>query len=333
MRNVRPIIAITLLVIGLSMFLSSPALTRAGEKKVLRLGHGQSAKSPFHLAAERFAEGVTKRTNGTLEIQLFPGAQLGNQRALVEGVKIGTIDFIVVSPSNLDFLTQQMAAFDLPFLFRNREHAFKAFDGELGGQVLGKLLKDHGVRTLNTMESGFRHFTSNKPINSMADLKGMKIRVSPNQSYLRSMQALGANPTVVAFPELFGALKQGVVDGQENPLALIESAKFYEAQKYLALTYHIFSSVHIFASERILKGLSPDHQKAVFEAAKEAATWERDYMVKMDAELLKKLKGLGMTVTEPKDLDKWAETVQPVVKQFSSDWGLPDWGERIRRIQ
>jgi tripartite ATP-independent transporter DctP family solute receptor len=331
MRNARAIIVL-LLVSGL-LAIVAPAPTTAGERKVLRVAHQQSVTNPFHLAAEKFAEGAAKRTNGMLEVQIFPGAQLGNQRELGEGVKIGTIDCIVLSPANLDFLNPQMAAFDLPYLFRNREHAFKVLDGDIGRPIFEKLLRDHGVRTLNAMESGFRHFTSNKPINSMADLKGMKVRATPNKSVLKTFQALGANPTVIAFPELFSALQQGVVQGQENPLSNIESAKLYEVQKYLALTYHIFSPVHIFMSEMVFKTLSPDYQRAILDAAKEAGTWERAYMVSQDGELLKRLKAVGMTVTEPKDLDKWAEAVQPVVKDFATEWGLPDWAEKVKSVK
>jgi TRAP-type transport system periplasmic protein len=327
-RNMRAVMV--LLFASALLVVTALAPAAASEKTVLRLGHGQSTKSQFHLAAEKFAQAAAKRTNGMLEVQIFPGGQLGNQRELVEGVKIGTIDGIVVSPANLDFLLPQMAAFDLPYLFRSREHAFKVLDGEIGRPIFEKLLKEHGVRTLNSMESGFRHVTSNKPILSMADLKGLKIRVTPNKSVLNTFHALGANPTVIAYPELFSALQQGVVQGQENPLANIESAKFYEVQKYLALTYHIFSPVHIFMAERVFKSLSPDYQKAILEAAKEAEAWERGYMVAQDEELLKRLKAVGMAVTEPKDLDKWAEAVQPVVKEFATQWGLPGWAEKVK---
>jgi len=331
MRNARAMTA--LLLAGVLLAIAAAAPTNAAEKKILRLGHGQSATSAFQLAAEKFSQGVARRTNGMLEVQVFPGGQLGNQVELVQGVKIGTIDLITVS-GEFQSLLPATAAFDLPFLYRNREHAFRVYESEFGRAIYDKLLRDHGIRTLNSMESGFRNVTTGKkPINTLADLKGMKIRVPPDRVYLRTFQALGTNPTSIVFTELFSALQQGVADGQENPLDLIESAKLYEVQKYVALTRHVFSVLHIHMNERVFQGLSPDYQKAILDAAKEAETWERAYMVTREEGLQKRLETVGMTFTEPKDLEKWAEAVQPVVKGFSAEWGLPDWLERVNSVK
>jgi len=331
MRNARASTA--LLLIGVLLAIGAAAPTSAAEKKILRLGHGQSATSQFQLAAQKFAEGVAKRTNGMLEVQVFPGGQLGNQVELVQGVKVGTIDLITVS-GEFQSLLPATAAFDLPFLYRNREHAFRVYESEFGRAIYDRLLREHGIRTLNSMESGFRNLTTGKkPVNTLADIKGMKIRVPPDRVYLRTFQALGANPTSIVFTELFNALQQGVADGQENPLDLIFSAKLYEAQKYLALTRHVFSVLHIHMNEGVFKGLSPDYQKAIVDAAKEAETWERAYMVTREEDLQKKLREVGMTFNQPTDMDKWAEAVQPVVKAFSTEWGLPDWLEKVNSLK
>ncbi|GAI05652.1 unnamed protein product, partial [marine sediment metagenome] len=186
---------------------------------------------PYAIAGEYFAELVKEKTNGEVEIQVFPSSQLGNQRDLIEGLIFGTLDLTLTSTAVLGNFLPKIAIFDLPFLFRDVKHAYKALDSI--GMEIGKELEPKGIKLLAFFENGVRHLTNNvRPVRAPEDMKGLKIRVMEQKIYIEMMKALGANPTPMAFGELFTALQQGTVDGQENPVSHIWTKRFFEVQKY-----------------------------------------------------------------------------------------------------
>lgn len=206
----------------------------------LKLGHIAEPENPYGQGADYFAKLVKERSNGEIEIQVFPSSQLGNQRDLVEGLVFGTVDMTLTGTAVLGNFVPEVAVFDLPFIFRDIPHAYKALDTV--GMDLCKLGEKQGMITLAIWENGVRHMTNNRqPIRTPEDMKGLKVRVMEQPVYIEMMKALGASPTPMAMSELYTALQKGVVDAQENPLAQIATKRFDEVQKYISLTGHTYA--------------------------------------------------------------------------------------------
>ena len=329
MKNIRLTNILLLGLLSLAFFVAAPAPAPAETPLVtLRLGHTLAITDPFHLAATKFAELAAAKTNGKLKVEVYPSAQLGKDRELIEQMKMGTLDMSIQGNNNYDPFLPQVVIFDLPFLFKDRQQAFKALDGPVGREVYKELLDKQGIRVLSLPENGFRQITTGKkPINSLADLKGMKMRVPEVKLYIDTWRALGANPTPITFAELFTALQQGVVDGEENALGLIYASNFYEVQKYLAIVNYTYDPAPLVIAEKKYQSLPPDMQKAISEAAIEARDYQRKFVMGRDDELLDKLKTAGMKVTYP-NRDEFVKAVQPVINDFKKKYG----GDRIDRI-
>ncbi|HHV57151.1 MAG TPA: DctP family TRAP transporter solute-binding subunit [Firmicutes bacterium] len=288
-------------------------------KFVAKLGHVGAPDHVFEIGAKKFSELVLQKTNGQIRIDTYPGGQLGGDRDMFEGLQMGTIEFAIEGP--IDSFLPITSVVNLAYLFNGPEHVYKFLDGPLGEQVFGGLEK-MGIHHLAEMENGWRLVTSNKPINSIADLKGMKIRVPESPVFRDAFTALGASPVPVAFTELYSALQQGVVDGQENPIFHIMTQRFYEVQKYVALTRHIYMNAPLLVSLKFWQQLTPEQQKAIEEAAMEATQYQRQVCQQKEKELLKELETKGVTITKP-DLAPFREAVKPVheawAKQFGQD--------------
>ncbi len=273
---------------------------KAGEKIALRLGHVLAPSHPYHLGSLRFAELVGKKTGGTIEIQVFHSSQIGSERDLSEGLQLGTVD-LAIAPGTIALFLPKMGVFDLPFIFRDRPHAYKVLDGPIGQQVAAELPKK-GLMLLAYWENGFRQITNSKrPILKASDLVGLKLRTPENRVQVAMFKEWGANVTSMSFGELFTALQQGTVDGQENPLAIIYTSKLSEVQKYLSLSSHMYMPAHLLISEKTRGRLSPEGLKAVQEAAIEARDYERNLIAESDTKLVDELKKVGMRVN---DVDK-----------------------------
>jgi len=313
----------------LAFFVAAPTTAPADAPLViLRLGHTLAITDPFQVAASKFAEQAAAKTNGKLKVEVYPSAQLGKDRELIEQIKMGTLDMSIQGNNNYDPFLPQIMIFDLPFLFKDRQQAFKALDGPVGQEVYKELLDKQGIRVLSVCENGFRQITTGKkPINSLADVKGMKMRVPETKLYLDTWRALGANPTPITFAELFTALQQGVVDGEENALGLIYASKFQEVQKYLAMVNYIYDAAPLVIGEKKYQSLSPEMQKAISEAAIEARDHQRKFVMGRDNELLSKLREAGMKITYP-NRDEFVKAVQPVINEFKKKYG----GDRVDRI-
>ena len=302
----------------------------ADAKVTLKLGHAVSDQHPYHLGAQKFKEIVEKETNGEVEISLFPNNQLGTgERDLVEGLQLGVVDVYVGSTGPMGGFEKKFMLFDFPFLFKNKAQAYEVLDGKIGTYVMG-LLDKIGIKGLAWYENGFRHFTNSKrPVNTPADVKGLKLRTMENKIHMALWRAMGADPTPMAWGEVFTALQQGTVDGQENPVPIIYVQKIYEVQKHLALTGHVFSPAMIAIAKAKFDALPEAHRAVILKAAKESALYQREQITRMEDEQVSKLKELGMEVTTP-DVAPFREATKSVYDEFRG--GLGDDGKLLDEI-
>lgn len=297
---------------------SKPA--NANEKTILKVGHINGPDHPWNLGLEGFAKDVSEATNGMLEIQVFASSQLGGERDMAEGLKLGTMEMGLFGTGALQSLDKRLIIEELPYAWSTREKAYAALDGELG-EALNEVLKEQSIIGLSYWESGYRHITNSKrAINSLEDLKGLKLRVPEAEMRIDTFKDLGALPTPLAFSEVFTALQQGTVDGQENPLATISASKFNEVQEHLTLSGHIWGSALLGISEKTWNSLSDDYKKVITEKAEIWRDKEREMIRESDEKLLEDLKASGMKVTEP-DVQPFKDGVQGVWTKYESEFG------------
>lgn len=296
---------------------------------VLKLGHVLNDTSPFHVGAVEFAKKVEEKSNGKLKIEIYPNAQLGNDRTLAEGLQLGTVDMSVSDTATLAGFVPRLQLFSLPFLFRDAEHAYKVLDGPIGDEVL-KDFEAKGVVGLAYWENGFRHLTnSKKAVKTPQDVTGMKIRVMEIPMHIDFWKQLGTDPTPMAWTEVYTALSQGTVDGEENPIQTIYTQKIYEVQKHISLTYHVYSPAVILISKNTYDKLPADQQKILVDAARETASYERDYIQKLETDALAKLPELGMQVEKNPDREAFKKVVQPVYKKYGDQLKVNDLIQQI----
>lgn len=270
-------------------------------------------------AVMKMKEYVEKQTNGTLIMEVFPSAQIGNDKEVFEGLPLGVAHMLPAGLGVISNFVPEYGLLEMPFLFDNIDEVSAVTDGEWGKELLAKL-EDIGYIGLGFGDFGFRHTTNNvHPIKTAADFEGLKIRTMTTPIHLKVFEALGANPTPMAFSELFSALQQGVVDGQENPLMNIYSNKLHEVQKYITLDGHVFSLVAFVVSKDWYEGLDPSHQKALAEGAEIARDYMRQSVISQDAVALEKLKEYGIEITEMSPEAK-AE-MREITKQVCDDYG------------
>jgi tripartite ATP-independent transporter DctP family solute receptor len=294
---------------------------------VLKLGHAVAPEHPYHLGAVRYSELIAQRTKSKVKIDVYPSTQLGNERDMVEGLQLGTIDLVVTSTGPLGGFVPRMFVVDLPFLFRDREHAYKVLDGRIGRELLDAF-SAKGIRGLAFWENGFRQITNSvRPIEKPEDLKGIKIRTMENKVHLSAFRAFGASPTPMAWSEVYTALQQKTIDAQENPIAIIYFQKIYEVQKYLALTGHFYSPTPLLMSLKAFNNLPRNIQKIMLDTAMECATYERNLLRDNEAKQLAEIKAKGMQVTLP-NKKPFQDAAAPVYKEFESQFGK----ETIDRI-
>lgn len=289
------------------------------EKVKLRLGHITGESDAWHQGALKFAELVKEKSNGSVEVEIYPSSTLGNDRDLIEGMQMGSVDFALVAGVLSNF-HEPYAILELPYLFRDQDHLEKVLYGDVGVKMKQELLDNAQIRGLEFWVRGPRELTTNKKVENVNDLKGLKIRVPEIPASIAAWKAMGASPTPMAFGEVYSSLQTGVIDAQENPFALIESNKIQEVQDYLVLTNHVYGYVMLAMSDLTYQKLSTEQQKAVEEAAKEATQFENDLVAKNEEELLKKLRDSGMEVIEP-DINPFMEKAKTVHGEFAEKYG------------
>jgi tripartite ATP-independent transporter DctP family solute receptor len=290
----------------------------AAAQTAIKIGHGHSEKHTFHQAMTKFTEALEKKAPGAFTVTIFPQAQLGSEREMQEQLTTGTLEMTITGV--LAIYEPKLALLELPFLFRDREHIQKAQSSEAVAALFASL-PEKGIRNIGFLENGFRHITNNtRPINSPADVNGLKIRTPENLAQIETFKALGSSPTPMPFSELYAALRQGVVDGQENPLQGINDGKLFEVQKHLAMTGHIYNSAYVIVSENFYQNLKPEERQAIEAALKEATDWQFNYLAERDGELLETLKGNGMEVTQP-DREAFRAATAPAYDAFYGQFG------------
>ncbi|HOB92933.1 MAG TPA: TRAP transporter substrate-binding protein [Aquabacterium sp.] len=253
---------------------------------------------PLEIGAQKFAELVAAKSGGKMKVNVFPGGTLGGDAQNVSALQGGTIEFVQLNSGILASQVKDFEVFDFPFLFANAKEADALVDGPFG-QKLHARLAEKGIIGLAYVELGFRNITnSKKPINTVEDIAGLKLRVIPNAINIDWVKALGANPTPMAFPEVYAGLEQKAIDGQENPLSVILANKFYEVQKNLAVTNHQYNPQSIIFSKKVWDTLNAADQKIIQDAAKEAAVYQRKVNRDKSADDLQELKKAGMNITE-----------------------------------
>lgn len=282
----------------------------------LKLGHVAQPSHPFHTGALKLAELAKKYSNGEITIDVFPASQIGNERDMIEGARLGTIDMLLTSSGPVMGFEKRFGVLDMPYIFRDVQHAHKVLDGEVGTQLFAAL-EPKGLKGLAWFENGFRNITNSKhEIKTAEDLKGLKIRTIENPIHIAYFKKLGAVPQPMAFGELYPALEKKVVDGQENPIGAIVTGRFYEVQKYVSMTGHVYSGVPVLMSLKRFNGLSKAQQAAVQRAASEAAAFERSQLASQDEEGLALLRKNGVTITIP-DRTSFALAAEPVRASFA----------------
>lgn len=310
------------LALVLSFALAATALFAASgfAATTIKIGHVLNTDHSWHKNLAGFANDVKKETEGRVTIQLYPSGQLGNEKDMVEGLTFGTVDGGLIGGGSFQSIDPKFGIEALPYAWPTHEAAYKAFDGKLG-KYLFDLLGKKGIVGLAWWENGFRHITNNKkPIVKPEDLKGLKLRVTPDKMRLDTFKLLGAAPMAINFGELYSALQQGVVDGQENPYAIIYSNAFNEVQKYLSKSGHIWGSAVLCVNSDVWNKLSAKDKETVRKLAQKWCAAQRKETIKEENEFLDKLKAKGMKVN---DVDKAAfqKAVQPVWKSYESTFG------------
>ncbi len=289
--------------------------------RIIRLGYGLAEDSNQGRAVKFFSEDLAKRTGGKVKAKGFANASLGSDIQMQNALIGGAQEMMVGSTATLVGIVKDFGVYDLPFLFNNEREADAVLDGPFG-QKLAARLQEKGMVGLVYWENGFRHLTNTKrPVTKLEDLQGIKLRVMQNPVYIDLFNSLGANAVPLPFSELFTALETKTVDGQENPVNTIQSSKFYEVQKYLSITKHVYSPWIVLASKKWWDGLSADEKKALQESAVASRAFERKDSREAGRQAVDFLKGKGMQVSVVSDaeLGRMREKVKPAIDKFAAD--------------
>lgn len=309
------------------IFAAGPAMA----EKTLKMAYALSTSSHYGAGAEAFAKSIESGFGGQYKIQQFPNSALGGEREVIEGLQLGTIDLAIVSTGATLNFVPKTGVFDIPFLFRDLDHARKVMDSDIGKQMLAEFSK-RGLVALAWGEQGFRQLTNNvRPVATPADAKGLKIRTTENPIHIAAFRQLGILATPMAWPEVATALQQGTIDGQENPMSVIVSAKLPQLQKYLSLTAHVYGPALVLMSPNVYDGLS-DADKEKFKAAgHESAVAMRKYVDDIEKSGIEEVKKQGMQVNTV-DHAAFVKAVEPVYPQYYKQFGK-DLVESIRNTK
>ncbi len=312
---------VQLLIAAAVVSTAASAIAADYQTRIIRFGYGLAEDSNQGHAAKFFAADLAKRTGGKLKAKGFASASLGNDNQMQNALIGGAQEMTVVSTATLVGIEDSFGIYDLPFVFRSEQEADAILDGNFGKKLIAKL-DAKGLIGLVYWENGFRNLTNSKrPIAKMEDMQGVKLRVMQNPVYIDMFNGFGANAIPLAFSELFTALESRTVDGQENPINTIQSSKFYEVQKYLSITKHVYSPWIVLASKKWWDGLTADEKKAIQESAVASRDFERKDSRESGAKALDvlKQKGMQVTVLAPKELDRLQDAARPAIAKFAAN--------------
>ena len=303
------------------LVLGSAAQAQVGEH-TFRISIAGAAGHPSVMGAEKWAELVKQKSGGKMQVKVFPNGVLGGDVQALSAVQGGTIDFTAMNSGILQTQVKEFAIFDFPFMFESGKEADVILDGAFG-KKLADLLPAKNLVNLAYWELGFRELTNSKrSLNKMEDIAGLKIRVIQSPIYIDTFNALGANSVPMPFTEVYTALEQKIIDGQENPFSVIETSKFNEVQKYLTVTNHMYNPQSVLASKKKWDALTKDEQALLLSTAVEATRWQRENARKMSDESLVSLKKtMTVTVLPPEEIAKIRVKIKPVIDKFSQNVG------------
>ena len=304
---------------------------QAAPAKIIKISNGVNEVHPIVVSQKEFKKYIETKFPGKYEIQSYANAQLGDDVRATEAVRMGTLEMVVTTTSPVTGLVPEFNVFDLPFIITNEKAADAVFDGPVGAKF-SALLEPKGFKNLGYMENGFRQLTNSvREVKSPADLKNLKVRTMQNPIHLAAWRALGANPTPMPFSEIFTALQQKTIDGQENPIPTIYLTKYFEVQKFVSLTGHVYSPLLVLINKKLFESFPAEDQKVFLEARAVMAKFEREMNRKMNSEQVGKLKEAGMTVTEltPEQKKVFQDATKPVYEEWTPKIGK----ELIAEIQ
>ncbi|MES0827120.1 TRAP transporter substrate-binding protein [Ruegeria sp. SCP11] len=314
---------------------SGDAVAQDYPEMTLKFGHPYNEAHPLALGAQKFADTVNERSGGNITIQLFPNGTIGSSRDLVEQMRIKVVDIALVPTTNVASFYPKLDIFYLPFIFRDREHAYAVSDGEVGQGLFEDMRGQIGIRTLGMYESGFRTITTrDKKIETPDDMKGVKFRVVNNPLNVATFAALGANPTPMALSEVFTGLQQGTVDGQDNPVGNVKAFGFDKVQNNITLSNHQWAGIMFLVNDKKFSDFPPEVQELLVTVAKETQDWEREEINRVEAQYLTEMEADGMTVTRlsPEQAKAFQDKMATVWEEYSDKLG-PDLIEAVVNTQ
>lgn len=313
----------------ITLALLTAGMVSAQAQTTIKIGYATSATSHYGVGTTAFCDDIEKGTQGRYKCQQFPSSALGGEREMIEAVQLGTLDFVNTSTGPVGNFVPEVKIVDIPFLFRDYDHARKVMDGPIGQDILTKF-PSKGLMALSWTENGFRHMTNNKrAINKPEDASGLKMRTMENKVHMDGYRAFGIQPTPMAFPEVFGALQQGTVDGQENPIPVILASKFSQVQKHLSLTGHVYSPALIITSPRFMNKLSDADKKVFYEAAKHATVAQRKKVNDDENSGIAQLEKEGMSVVRRVDGAAFRGALRDTYANYAKEFGA----DNIKKIQ
>ena len=302
-----------------------------GGEYELRLGHDQTDGHPYDVAVDSFAARVARATNGAVQIRIFPAAQLGDSPEQIEGLRLGSLDLALAAFSHASQFCPEFGLFGAPFLFESDAHFAAVFDEEVGTILENACSGRYSVRLLSTFTSGYRLlFNGKRPVESPADLAGLKIRVMGGEADALTWQAFGAIPVPMPYSEVYSALQAGVIDGAENEAASILSNKFYETAPYFALTNHLVLPMGLFISDRTFERLPEAFRNVLREEARGIAMWERGLMAERNAQALREMQDRFGVRVSPLDAAQLRGRSIPIQDQVAARLGLQDLLRKVR---
>jgi tripartite ATP-independent transporter DctP family solute receptor len=306
-----------------------PSILRAQSAKVLRFSHTDTSVGARQQAAEMFAAAVEKYTEGHYKVQVYHSGQLANDAKSLDQLQIGGLDFAVTGVVTFTPHVKDLSLVALPYLAQNYEQGWKLYDSSPFIAKQAAQLPAKGMRQIGNWEAGFRSFTTNFPLNSPADAKGKKLRIAPVEMIRWIMESIGFSPVVMPVTEVYLAIQQNTVSGQENPIDTIYSQRFYEVAKFVTLSQHVYSPLWLAMAERSFKGMSAADQEGVMKAAKEAGDWNRREVRANDDKLLAEMTTKGATIVKP-DLAAWSKATEGANERARKEFGAAAVDQMIR---
>ena len=311
---------------------TKPAATPAQPQvKTIKLAHVVNEKDPYHITALKFKEVVESKSQGKIKVEVYPNASLGDERALIEGMQMGTVHAGVITNGPIGNFLPELAVFEMPFLFANEAEVYKILDGPVGQKMLAKF-DTINLKGLAFAERGFRNLTNSKrPVRTPADAAGLKVRVMENPVFIDTFKALGVNAVPMAWTEALTALQQKTIDGQENPVNVAFAFKLQETQKYFSMTKHTYSPATIVMSKNFFDSFDKPSQDILLAAAKESAQHVRKWGADQMTAQLKAVQASGMEIITDVDTKAFQEAVKPVYDKYGSRFG--SWLKEIEEAK